>query len=88
MSKVRRRRAVPESDARATRFLRPRQRAQEDQEEVVEVHPGVSLDIPVGTKFQFRCDGDEPLEAVGVTIPPWPGPDEAFEVKGKWHPTA
>ena len=47
-----------------------------------------SLDIPVGTRFQFRCDGDEPLEAVGVTIPPWPGPDEAFEVKGKWHPTA
>ena len=45
---------------------------------VVEVHPGMSLDIPVGTAFQFRADGDEPLEAVGVTMPPWPGPQSDF----------
>ena len=27
------------------------------QEEIVELGPGVSLSIPLGTQFQFRCDG-------------------------------
>ena len=53
-------------------------------EEIVKVHPGVSISIPVGTHFQFRSEGDEPLEAVGVTMPPWPGPDEAEAVTGIW----
>jgi mannose-6-phosphate isomerase-like protein (cupin superfamily) len=45
---------------------------------------GVSIAIPVGVKFQFRCVGDAALEAVGVTMPPWPGEDEAVFVTGKW----
>jgi len=53
-------------------------------EEIVEVKPGVSISIPVGTHFQFRADGGGTLEAVGVTMPPWPGMDEAYEVKGAW----
>ncbi len=53
-------------------------------EETVELHPGVSLSIPVGVQFQFRNDGDEPLDCVGVTMPPWPGMDEAYEVPGIW----
>ena len=53
-------------------------------EEVIDVHPGVSISIPVGTHFQFRCDGLEPLQAIGVTMPPWPGLDEAFLVSGIW----
>jgi mannose-6-phosphate isomerase-like protein (cupin superfamily) len=56
------------------------------REEVVDVFPGVSITIPTGTRFQFRNDGDEPLEAIGVTMPPWPGPDEAVEVEGIWQP--
>ena len=32
-------------------------------------------------------DGDAPLEAVAVTMPPWPDADEAFVVPGKWVPT-
>jgi len=56
-------------------------------EEVVEVGPGVSLSIPVGTRFQFRCDGSEKLVAVGVTMPPWPGAEEAYVVEGPWTPT-
>jgi mannose-6-phosphate isomerase-like protein (cupin superfamily) len=56
-------------------------------EQVVEVRPGVSIGIPTGTHFQFRSDGDEPLEAVAVTMPPWPGADEAFQVEGIWDPT-
>ena len=63
-------------------------RKDETGESVVDVHPGLSLDIPVGTAFQFRADGDAPLEAVGVTIPPWPGPDEAILVDGTWTATA
>jgi mannose-6-phosphate isomerase-like protein (cupin superfamily) len=57
-----------------------------DVEEVVEVGPGVSISLPVGTKFQFRCDGAEPLRAVGVSMPPWPGDDEAYPVEGPWAP--
>ncbi len=56
-------------------------------EEVVEVGPGVSITIPTGTHFQLRNDGDEPLAAVGVTMPPWPGDDEAYGVDGKWPAT-
>lgn len=54
------------------------------REETVELHPGVSLSIPAGAHFQFRNDGDEPLHCVGVTMPPWPGMDEAHEVDGVW----
>jgi mannose-6-phosphate isomerase-like protein (cupin superfamily) len=53
-------------------------------EDTTVLRPGVSLSIPVGTSFQFRCDGAEPLECVGVTMPPWPGMDEAHEVDGTW----
>lgn len=56
-------------------------------EEIVDVYPGVSITIPTGANFQFRNDGDEPLEAIGVTMPPWPGADEAFEVDGIWQTT-
>ena len=53
-------------------------------EEVVPLSPGVSLAIPVGAHFQFRNDGEGPLHCVGVTMPPWPGMDEAYEVEGVW----
>ena len=54
------------------------------REEVTPVQAGVSITIPVGTAFQFRCDGSEPLVAVGVTMPPWAGMEEAVSVAGKW----
>jgi len=62
-------------------------RKQNDREEVVAVEPGVCLTIPLGTHFQFRSFGDEPLAALGVTMPPWPGEEEAIKVEGKWEPT-
>ncbi len=62
-------------------------RSQGDHQSVVEVGPGVSISIPVGTWFQFRCDGAEPLVAVGVTMPPWPGDGEAQPAAGPWEPT-
>lgn len=57
-------------------------------EEVTDLSPGVSLTIPVGTHFQFRCDGNEPLGIVAVTMPPWPGGSEAYAVAGRWQETA
>ena len=62
-------------------------RKQDDREEVVAVEPGVCLTIPCGTHFQFRSFGYEPLAAIGVTMPPWPGEGEAYEVVGKWDAT-
>ena len=52
--------------------------------DTVEVAGGVSVSIQLGTHFQLRNDGAEPLAAVAVTMPPWPGEDEAYLVEGKW----
>ena len=57
------------------------------REEIVELGPGLSIAIPAGTRFQFRADGEEAIEAVGVTMPPWPGMDEAYLVEGIWPAT-
>jgi len=62
-------------------------RKTESDEEVVSVEPGVCLTIPLGTHFQFRLFGDQPLTAVAATMPPWPGEGEAVVVEGKWKPT-
>jgi mannose-6-phosphate isomerase-like protein (cupin superfamily) len=55
-----------------------------EEESVLELLAGQSLSLPVGTHFQFRCDGDQPLDIVGVTMPPWPGEGEAVFVEGVW----
>src|SRR5262245_15054306 len=71
-------------------FLRGRGemwRKQGDCEEITPVDPGVCITIPLGTSFQFRSLGPEPLAAVAVTMPPWPGDGEAYPVPGKWPPT-
>jgi mannose-6-phosphate isomerase-like protein (cupin superfamily) len=56
-------------------------------EEIVDLDAGLSLSLPTGTHFQFRCDGPEPLTILGVTMPPWPGPHEAYPVVGVWPAT-
>ena len=60
-------------------------RAQAGREEVVLVEAGVCVTIPAGTRFQFRAFAGEPLTAVAVTLPPWPGDDEAYAVAGRWR---
>jgi mannose-6-phosphate isomerase-like protein (cupin superfamily) len=57
------------------------------EEATTELVPGVSVGIPTDTHFQFRADGPEPLVVIGVTMPPWPGADEAYPVAGPWPPT-
>ena len=56
-------------------------------EDIAELAMGVSVSIPTGAHFQWRSDGEEPLEAVAVTMPPWPGEGEAYLVPGIWAPT-
>jgi mannose-6-phosphate isomerase-like protein (cupin superfamily) len=63
-------------------------RKRAEQEEVATLAPGVSLTIPLGTEFQFRSFGPEPLAMVAITMPPWPGEGEAYVVEGKWLPNA
>ena len=57
-----------------------------EHETTIDVRPGTSVLIPLGTHFQFRADGPDPLVAVGTAMPPWPGPDEAYTVPGPWPP--
>ena len=57
-------------------------------EETVALRNGVSIDIPVGTAFQYRCDGVDPLEFLCISMPGWPGDQEATFIEGPWEPTA
>lgn len=62
-------------------------RKQNQREEIVPVHAGICITIPLGTHFQFRASGHQPLAAIGVTMPPWPSESEAYVVEGKWQAT-
>ena len=59
-------------------------RKREGAESVVCVEPGVAVSIERGTHFQFRNTGDEDLCFVIVTMPPWPGGEEARRVPDHW----
>jgi len=63
-------------------------RRQGSREEISALAPRVCLTIPLGTQFQFRADAHEPLSAVAITMPPWPGEGEAIVVTGPWEPSA
>ena len=57
-------------------------------EETTVLEPGVSIDIPVGTAFQYRCTGVDPLQFLCISMPRWPGDEEATVIDGPWKPTA
>ncbi len=59
-------------------------RKQDGREAMVGLEAGVCVSILAGTHFQFRCTGPEPLRVLGITMPAWPGPEEAYEVDGVW----
>jgi mannose-6-phosphate isomerase-like protein (cupin superfamily) len=63
-------------------------RARSGHAEITPLAPGVCLTLPVGTTFQFRAGADAPFTAVAITMPPWPGMDEAEFVAGAWPATA
>lgn len=56
-------------------------------ERISALRAGTTIDITVNTAFQYRCTGDEPLRFVCVTMPPWPGDQEASFVQGPWTPS-
>ena len=58
------------------------------REETTDLRRGVSIDIPVGTAFQYRCTGDDPLQFLCISMPPWPGATEATIIEGPWKPNA
>ncbi len=62
-------------------------RRQHQREATVALEPGVCLTIPAGTSFQFRADPASVLSVVAVTLPHWPGDDEAVPVDGCWPPS-
>ena len=55
------------------------------RQDIVEIAAGDCLTIPLGVAFQYRADGAAPLTFVAVTMPPWPGADEAVFVEGPWR---
>jgi mannose-6-phosphate isomerase-like protein (cupin superfamily) len=59
-------------------------RKQGNREEIVTLTPGMSFSIPQGTRFQLRSTGSLAFAAIGVTMPPWSGPEEAVKVEGPW----
>ncbi len=56
------------------------------RDDIAALVPGTCLTIEAGTCFQFRAARGEPLAAIAVTMPPWPGDDEAEPVDGRWPP--
>lgn len=62
-------------------------RRQGEHEDTVTLEPGLCLTIPLGTHFQFRASATEAVAAIGVTMPPWPGENEAVQVTGPWAPS-
>jgi mannose-6-phosphate isomerase-like protein (cupin superfamily) len=62
-------------------------RRQGEVESIEPLGPGTALTIPLGTAFQFRAEVGPPLAFVAITMPPWPGMDEAVPAQGPWPPT-
>ena len=62
-------------------------RRQDGQERIDALGPGTSLTIPLGTAFQFRAESGARLKFLAITMPPWPGMDEAVPAPGPWGPT-
>ena len=46
------------------------------------VRPGTSFVIPAGAAFQLRNVASDPIDFIGVTMPPWPGDEAAHVVSG------
>ena len=45
------------------------------------VTPGDAVVIPVGWAFQFSAERHEELRFLCITMPPWPGTEEAIDVE-------
>ena len=59
-------------------------RARDGEDRLDRVKPGDSVRVCVNTSFQFRAGERNDLKLLLATMPPWPGPQEAIRVVGKW----
>ena len=57
-------------------------------EETTVLERGVSIDIPVGMAFQYRCTGADPLQFLCISTPRCPADKEATVIEGPWQPNA
>jgi mannose-6-phosphate isomerase-like protein (cupin superfamily) len=53
--------------------------------EVITLEAGTAFALPPRCAFQVRVSSETPLTVVAVTMPPWPGDEEAVFVDGHWH---
>ena len=52
-------------------------RVGEGPAEITVLRAGITVDIATGVTFQFRATGSDPLRLLLLTMPEWPGPEEA-----------
>ena len=60
-------------------------RSRDGIEEIVRLEAGVCATIPCGTAFQFRALPASSVSVLAVTMPPWPGAEEAELLAGPWQ---
>ncbi len=60
-------------------------RSRDGIEEIVRLEAGVCATIPCGTAFQFRALPASSVSVLAVTMPPWPGAEEAELLAGPWE---
>ena len=57
------------------------------EETITSLKKGITIDIPLGTDFQYRSSEDSDLIFICFTCPPWPGADEVNYLEmGAWVP--
>lgn len=60
-------------------------RKSNDNESIISLTAGTTIDIPLGTHFQYRSILGQDLVFLCITTPLWPGPDEVnFLENGAW----
>lgn len=63
-------------------------RKQDTKESITKLETGITIDIPLGTDFQYRSTNHSDLVFICFTIPPWPGANEVSYVDhGAWVST-
>lgn len=58
-----------------------------NESSITTLTPGVSIELRKSTKFQYRNVSNSDLKFVCITIPAWPGEEEATYIEGIWEPS-
>jgi mannose-6-phosphate isomerase-like protein (cupin superfamily) len=60
-------------------------RKQNEIETITSLTTGVTIEMAVGTHFQYRSSIEADLIFICTTMPPWPGTEEVRYIKGIWE---